>query len=137
MSILTGLFASTTSKLALAAVGVAFVAGGVLGWHEKALRVPALLEGQRQADAKLCTDYQTTLKERNDALIQERARIAANAARYKLQHPEACLYNDGKGQLQPRGDGHAGVHGVSTSWLRDYAALCRTHQVELRDCANN
>ena len=136
---LKAMFFSFLPQLKLVAISAALagVVGFSIGWHEKALRVPALLEAQKKADVKLCTEIQDKLKERNDALTNERNRIAARAAAYKLQHPNTCLYDNGQGQLQPRGDGHAGVHGISTDWIRDYAALCRTHQVELEDCASN
>jgi hypothetical protein len=123
------------NRFVFAAVLVAFLAGGAIGWHQKSLRIPALLEAQKTADAEACLKEQNNTKERNDALIKERNRIAADAARYKRMHRNACIYPTGAGKLQPTGGEHADVHGISAEWLHDYAALCETYRVELIDCA--
>lgn len=123
------------NRFVFAAVLVAFLAGGAIGWHQKSLRIPALLEAQKTADATACLKEQTITKERNDALIKERNRIAADAARYKRMHRDTCIYPAGAGKLQSTGGEHANLHGISTDWLRDYAALCETYRVELIDCA--
>lgn len=134
MSILDGLFASATSKIALVAVAVSFAAGGYLGWHERALREPAIIDAQKKADSKACSDAQAITKEKNDALTADRDRIAADAARYKRMHPDACLYLSRDGKLLTGGDQHAGLPGISTDWLRDYAALCETYRSEVIVC---
>lgn len=122
------------NKFALIAVVVASAAGGYLGWHERALREPAILIAQEQVDAKACTTAQATTKEQNDELTKDRDRIAGDAARYKRLHPDACYNFARDGQLQPGGEQHADVHGISTDWLRDYAALCETYRSELMVC---
>lgn len=120
--------------LYLAAGAVLLLSGSYTGWHERALREPAMINGQKNADIAACTEVQAKTKGENDALTKDRDRIAADAARYKLQHPNQCyiLTNDGK--LQPSGNQHAGMHGISSNWLRDYAALCETYRSELIVC---
>ena len=123
-----------TNKIAL--IGIAFVIGGAVGWHQKSLRVPALLEAQRQADAKACNEAQTITKEKNDALVSARDRIASDLARFKRLQPDACLNLAVDGKLYPNTGEHAGVHGINTATLREYAALCETYRSELMVCSN-
>ncbi len=135
MSIFSGLFASAESKIALAAVAIAFATGGYLGWHERVLREPDMIAAQVTADTKACSAAQAITKGQNDELVKDRNRIAADAARYKLQHPNTCLYFTDAGQLRSTTNQHAGVHGISTDWLRDYAAVCETLRSELATCS--
>jgi hypothetical protein len=129
------MFFLTRYKIWLAVVLVAFLAGGAIGWHQKSLRIPALLEAQKTADAEACSKEQSNTKERNDALIKERNRIAADAARYKRLYRNTCVYPTREGELQHTGGEHANVHGISAEWLSDYAAVCETYRIELIDCA--
>lgn len=128
------LFSSITTKLALIGVAVALVGGVVIGWHECALREPAKIEAQKLADTKSCSAAQAITKGENDALQNDHARIAADLARYKRLHPDSCLYFTESGQLQSAAGQHANLHGISTGWLRDYAALCETLRSELSIC---
>jgi len=121
-------------KTAGIAAGVAFAVGFGSGLYVYSLRVPSLLESQKKADAKACKAEQDKTKEANDALVKDRDRIARDAARYKRLHPNTCLYPAGEGKLQPVAGEHAGVHGISTDWLRDYAAVCETLRSELAVC---
>jgi hypothetical protein len=127
---------AAVSQYAVQAIVIIALMGGAfwLGWHEKSLRIPALIEAQKAADAAACTKEQAKTKELNDALIKNRNRIAADAAKYKRLHPNECYNLQGGGQLHPAGDEHAGVHGISTDWLRDYAALSETYRSELDAC---
>ena len=113
---------------------IAVGGSGYLGWHERALREPAMLTGQKNADSKACKDAQDITTGENDALTNDRDRIAADAAKYKRLHPDACLYLSNDGKLFTGRDKHAAVHGISTDWLRDYAALCETYRSELMVC---
>lgn len=123
------------NKFALIAVAVAFIAGGYLGWHEKGLRISAILSSQAQAHAEACTKAQNITKEKNDELVSARNRIASNLERYKRLHPSSCIYLAIDGKLQPSEGQYAGVHGINTDTLRDYAALCETYRSELIVCS--
>lgn len=117
------------------AVGVAFAFGSVVGWYQKSLRVPALLEAQRVADVKTCKEAQSITKETNDELVIARNRIAADLERHKRMQRNTCVHFTVNGKLQSGEGQHAGVHGVNTDTLRDYAALCETYRSELIVCS--
>lgn len=115
---------------------ILIIAGGsgYLGWHERALREPDMLASQQSADTKACSNAQAITKGENDALNADRNRIAADAARYKLRHPETCIYPARTSKLQPGGGQHAILYGISTDWLRDYSAVCETYRSEVMVC---
>lgn len=119
---------------ALIALGL-FTAGGATGWHEKALRVPALLEEQKTADNKQCeTDKQTT-KEATDALQKNRDDLAQRLGALKLQHPATCVAVTGAPDLQHRGNRSAGHNGLSSDWLYTFAAdQCSNYWRQLKVC---
>ena len=131
---------STPQKLGIAAgVALSILIGGFwLGWHERALREVAHLEAQRAADLKQCNDAQTKTKEANDALQKDRDTIASRLASYKLQHPSTCIPVAGAAQLSSNRPEHAGSHGggLSSDWLRDYAAQAELYRSSLIVCVD-
>lgn len=125
--------------LIIAAIGallVSFISGGVLGWHEKAIRVPALLEAQQTTDQKECTKAQQLTKEANNVLQKNRDSIARKLAALRLQHPSTCVRVSSPSELPVSGDGHAGQNGsgLSTDWLREYAADAESNRKSIIEC---
>lgn len=110
---------------------VALATGFWTGWHERVLREPAMITAQQVADTKACNNAQATTKGENDELVRARNRIAADATKYKRLHPDTCLYFADTGELRSVANKYAGMHGISTGWLRDYAALCEDLRSEL------
>ena len=93
-------------------------------------KASALAE-QHDLLTKSCNDQQTRTKEANDALQQTAADISSKLASYKRLHPSACVM-PGKGKAQPSagGSGHADGDGISSDWLREYAAQCEAYRQE-------
>lgn len=113
-----------------------FIAGGVLGWHEKSIRVPSLLDKQQIADQQACASAQAKTQEANDALQKDRDLIAAKLAALKLQHPTTCVPTACSPHVSGSGAGHAGQNGagINTDWLRDYAAEAESYRSQLVIC---
>lgn len=126
----------TTSKYWLIACAVCLAVGGGIGWHEKALRVPALLEAQKTADQKECNIDKQKTRKANDQLQNDRDRIAADLATYKRVHPMRCIIPAGQPDARSSGPEYAGGDGagISTDWLRDYAARCEIYRSEVSVC---
>lgn len=119
----------------LVAIAVAFAGGGYLGWHERVLREPAILEAQRAADVAGCAKVQKVAKDQNDELTKDRDRIARDASRYRMQHPITCIVPANGGKLQPGGPEHAEVHGRSSEWYRSFADVCELYRSEVMVCS--
>lgn len=126
----------TTSKYWLIAIAVAFAAGGGIGWHERVLREPAMLEAQKTADTKECNIEKQTTRKANDQLQKDRDRVASDLDRYKQLHPMRCIIPTGQPDLRGTGPEHAGGDGagISTDFLRDFAAQCETYRSEVNTC---
>lgn len=76
-----------------------------------------------------CDADKAKTKEANDALQKSADDIAARLARYKRLHPNTCVMPQADGTLPAGGGaGHAGGDGVSTDWLREYAAQCEAYR---------
>lgn len=124
--------------IALALLAV-FLGGVGLGWHEKAIRVPALLTAQQNVDQQACIQFADETKRSNDALQKDRDDIAGKLAQLKLQHPAACLHvaspaNVPSGRpLNARPDGNPDKT-ISTDALRDYAAIAEQYRSGLLVC---
>lgn len=119
---------------ALIALGL-FASGVATGWHEKALRVPALLEAQQTADNKQCNIDKQISRETNDQLQKDRDSIADRLTTLLMQQPAKCVPVTGKTQLSTSGKpGHAGQNGIRSQWLRQYAAECETYRREVTSC---
>lgn len=127
--------------LIIAAIGtllVSFVAGGVLGWHEKSVRVPALLEAQQTIDQKACEQVQLVTKGANDALQKNNDVIRARLRALRVLHPATCVRVSGATDIQNGGGEHAGQNGngVSSDWLRGYAAEAEHYRTEVMVCTD-
>lgn len=120
----------------LGALLVSFIGGGLLGWHEKTIRVPALLEGQQSVDQQECQKAQLITKGVNDVLQKERDDIARKLALVKLQHPATCVPVTASPKLPSTGSEYAGQNGssLSSDWLRDFAAEGEQYRQELGSC---
>lgn len=129
----------TGAKSWLIACTVCAVFGFGIGWYEKALRVPKLLDEQKLADQKACNVEKETTRRANDTLQTDRDRIAADAARYKRLHPVSCIIPARQPNLRGSGAEHAGGNGAvagSTDDFRDYAATCERYRSEVSTCIN-
>lgn len=126
-----------TIKAAAIALGVGLVAGGIIGWHEKALRVPALLQAQMKADTKQCNAEKAITRKTNDQLQNDNTRIASALAEYKRLHPVSPVIPAGQPQLRGSGAQCAGGNGAvagSTDNFREYAARCELYRSSVIAC---
>lgn len=131
-----GLFTGGKWVMTLALLAVVFAVGGMIGWHERVLREPGMLDEQKKSDNQQCNTDKLITKEANDDLQKDRDAISAKLAALELQHPATCIPVTGKAQL-PAGTGqHAGQNGagVSSDWLREYAAECEGYRSEVTTC---
>lgn len=78
-----------------------------------------------------CEIDKKTTKEAYDALEAARDRINADLTRYKRVHPATCVVPGESSDSFQSGSQHAGVHGVSSDWFRDYAAVCELYRSEV------
>lgn len=127
--------------LALAAIGallVSFAGGGILGWHERTVRVPAELTEQQGVDAKECQQAQQLTKGANDALQKDRDTIAAQLNAYQLLHPPTCVRLTGPANNSSGGAEHAAGDGesINTGFLRSYAAKCEEYRGQVKVCSD-
>lgn len=122
--------------VALGLLLVSFVTGGLLGWHERAIRVPAQLESQQTIDQQACEKVQQLTKDANNDLQKSRDDIAARLSALKLQHSPTCVRPTGAANLQPGGPKHARPDGtgLSSDWLREYAAEAEQYRREVMVC---
>lgn len=111
-----------------AALAVAYALHSLSMAAAEAEKTKALSE-QAAAYTSQCDADKAKTKEANDALQKSNNDIAARLARYKRLHPNACVVPQPGGTVAPGGGaGHAGGNGISTDWLRDYAARCETYR---------
>lgn len=122
---------------AIGALLVSFAGGGLLGWHERSVRVPEELIEQQNVDAKECQKAQQLTKGANDALQKNRDTIAAQLDAYKLQHPPTCVRVTGTANVPGSRPEHAGSdgEGINSGFLRDYAAKAEEYRSEVNICA--
>lgn len=121
--------------IVLIAILAIFTGGVGLGWHEKSLRVPGLLQAQQTADAGQCTKEKAVTKEATDALQKSNDDLANRLAALKLQRPTRCIPVAGTADIQHRSDRPAGRDGLSTDWLYTYAAeQCSSYWRQLKIC---
>lgn len=129
--------------LILGAVGallVSFLGGGMLGWHERAIRVPEELEAQQTTDQQACAKSQQLTKDANDVLQKDRDTIAARLNALRLQHPPACVRVAKPAVIPASGAEHAGQDGagtgISSDWLREYAAEAEGYRSQVSVCVD-
>ncbi len=124
--------------IALGLLLVSFIAGGFLGWHERSIRVPDQLQGQQVADQVECAKGQQLTEDTNDQLKKSRDDIAAKLAALQLQQPAACVPLPARTGVPNSGDQHARPNGggLSTSWLRQFAAEAEGYRSQLTICTD-
>lgn len=120
----------------IAGLLMSFTGGGLLGWHEKALRVPALLDAQKTTDQTACATAQQLTKDTNDGIQKSDTYITQRAAALGLQHPSACVRASSRTHIPASGPQHAGQDGavIDTGQLRAYAADAETYRTNLSEC---
>lgn len=133
-SIASAIVSANSWKWALSASALSLTAGTAIGWHERSLREPAILEAQKNADIAECNNDKAITKEANDALQKDRDIIARKLASARLQHPMRCVSVSNGAQLPPGGSEHARQDGISPDWLREYAAECEEYRGEIGVC---
>lgn len=127
----------THIKLVLISAALAGLGGFALGWHEKALRVPALLEAQKQADKEQCDLEKATTRRANEKLQADRDRITGDLTRYKRLHPTSCVIPARQSELRSGGAEYARGDGKvagTTDDFRDYAATAERYRSDLLTC---
>ncbi len=117
----------------LIGIGIAIVAVFLSGWtvngYRWQVKLETAVEAQKQADEKQCKDDQAITKGANDDLQTKYDAIARKLAAAKRVQPAKCVLPlTGKADIGSGGNGYAGQNGISTDWLRDYAAECETYR---------
>ena len=130
LSLITG----SKWDLILVAMAVSFIGGGFLGWHERVLREPDMINQQIAADKAVCDKNKKTTKEANDALQNKRYADAKRIAALKLQQPTRCVPVAGEAKLSDSGREHDRPHGLSSDWLYDFAATGEGYRSALEVC---
>lgn len=123
--------------IAIGSLLASLLGGGIIGWHERALRVPAELTAQVNTDHLACEASQKLTKDANDALQKDRDTIARKLAALKLQHPSTGLHVASSSNIPTSGAGHAGQNGtvISADSLRDYAAEAEQYRAQFLVCS--
>lgn len=97
-------------------------------WQEK---LDGVIQKQVEFDHAQCeTDKQITEDAQND--LQKRLNaVSRKLAVYRLQPKARCIMPVTKQAGAPSaGAGYAGADGISTNWLRSYAAECEQYRQE-------
>ena len=82
-----------------------------------------------------CALFLASLK-KSDEIQKEIARISAASASYKRLHPLRCIVPAGRAEFQRDRPGYAGGdgEGISSDWLRDFAARAESYRAQLIIC---
>jgi hypothetical protein len=87
------------------------------------------LATQKTAMEKSCAEDKAITQGANDALQKNINIISSKLAASKRVHPANCLLAAPiKTDTSSGGGQHAGQNGISSDWLRDYAAECETYR---------
>lgn len=93
-------------------------------WQDK-------LDQQKVDLEKKCKADQAITKGANDDLQKKYDSIAGKLAVAKRLQPARCIVPASSKTIAPGGgNGHAGQNGISSDWLRDYAAECETYRTQ-------
>lgn len=86
---------------------------------------------QLQKDEEKCKNDKQITEDANHALQKNIDNIQRKLAAYRLQPTPKCIMPTAESH-QPAASGgeHAGQNGVSTDWLRSYAAECEQYRQE-------
>lgn len=117
---------------AAAAFGLSFLLHTVDVDRIEATQRSALAAQESQLNAA-CEARQKITKEANDALQAALNTTATKLAVAKRVHLSHCVVTtDGKlAGSAANGGQHAGQNGISSDWLRDYAAECENYREEV------
>jgi hypothetical protein len=106
------------------------------GLHVRGLIADKRLESQKNSLIKECNQSKHTLMEANDAL-QSKVSIVSKRLADSKRLPAVCVrVNSGMANNSADRGEHAGQNGLSTGWLREYAAECETYRIELIELDN-
>lgn len=114
-------------KLAVFCMAVAaiFFAGDKYRATEDKIRLATALDYQENELHAQCDKEKAVTKEANDALQKNMDTITAERDKLKRVHPATCILSVTRQAKLPAVHGkHAGQDGISSDWLRDYAATC-------------
>lgn len=120
----------------LFAIGAAIIACFGAGWHVRGLsdasKLQSALAAQESVLHKQCDDEKQVTKGANDALQKNLATISAKLAAAKRMHPSLCI-RPVTGVAKPAASGGelTRQNGISSDWLRDFAAECETYRSEV------
>ena len=119
----------------LAGVILAFIVGGVLGYEYRAGKVPAELLAQQSVDVTACQKVQKLTEDANDQLTKDRDAIAVQLAN-SLRQPSTCVRVASSPVIPSSGAKYAkhDGNGISSSWLRQFAATCESYRTEVSVC---
>ena len=92
--------------------------------------VQALTEQRATLEAQCTADKAVTERANND-LQADYAAIARKLAHAQRLRPSRCVVPTADATVPPSGGGeHAGQNGISTGWLREFAAECEAYRAE-------
>ncbi len=101
------------------------ILAGVEETHGKALN-----DQKTQLEAQ-CAEHKAITERANDDLQNEYAAIARKLADAQRLRPARCVVPTARPPVAPAGGGeHAGQDGISSDWLRHYAAECEGYRAE-------
>lgn len=120
------------------AILVILIIGAVGGYYFCKSGIPAQLTDQQKTDKKECEAAQQVTKDANDALQKSRDSISSQLDALRLQHPTTCVRITRPADVSGAGGKHAAVdgNGLSSDWLRSFAAQCESYRSEMNICAD-
>ncbi len=116
------------------AIILAIVAVFYAGYHVRGafdqIAADKALAAQEEKLTKVCESDKQTTKEAQDALQKQYTIIADKLAATKRMRPAACIIpqHPDSSNVASIGGKYAGQNGISSDWLRDYAAECETYR---------
>lgn len=116
----------------IGAVLATFLAGCYVTRQIDNSRLKHALDEQQTLLQSQCNADKAVTKGANDALQKNLNTIAGKLAAAKRLHESMCV-TPVTGMAEPTSGGreHAGQNGISTGWLRDFAAECETYRSEV------
>lgn len=126
----------------LGAMILSFIIGGVFGYEYRAAKVPQELTAQQAVDVKACQANQQPTQKADNDLQKNRDLIAGKLAAVSVRQPAACVSVAVPTHVRTSGTEHAGsdgkgsTAGLSSNWLRTYAAEAETYRSELSVCTD-
>jgi hypothetical protein len=114
------------------------ILGAVGGYYFCKSGIPAQLTDQQTTDKKECEAAQQITKDANDALQKSRDSISSQLDALRLQHPTTCVRVTGRADVSGAGNKYAAANGngLSSDWLRAFAAQCESYRSEINVCVD-